>query len=67
MTQGLSEAAIGATEFGLGALNDRIAVAATGQTTPLAAQSPNRGLLGGISPIVLLGGAALLIFFLMKK
>jgi hypothetical protein len=43
LTQGLNDAAISATEFGLGALNDRLAVATgTGVVTPAAAQSRGR-------------------------
>lgn len=44
MTQGLNDSLISATEFGLGALNDRLAVAATGQVQPVAAQSPAQGI-----------------------
>jgi hypothetical protein len=40
LTQGLNDTLISATEFGLGAFNDRLAVAATGGAQPAAAQSP---------------------------
>lgn len=67
MTQGLNDALISATEFGLGALNDRLAVAATGQVQPAATQSPAKGIVGGISAnTLLLIGAAIVVLILIS-
>lgn len=65
LTQGLNDTLVSATEFGLGALNDRIAVAASGLAQPAAAPSP-AGFV--ISPgLLLLIGAAVLLFAMSDK
>lgn len=65
LTQGLNDTLVSATEFGLGALNDRIAVAATGGAQPAAAPSP--GLSFGISPTMLLLIGGVILFFVLAK
>lgn len=67
MTQGLNDALVSATEFGLGALNDRLAVAAYGQVQPVAAQSPNRGLRIGISSTTLMIIAAVVVVIILAQ
>lgn len=69
MTQGLNDAVVSATEFGLGALNDRLAVAAGGQVQPAAAQSPAPGSLtvtGGALKWLLLAGLAYVAYRALK-
>lgn len=71
MTQGLDPSVICRTEFGLGALNCRLSVAACGQVQPGAAQSPQRGItqtspsgsaLTKLLPLLLLGVAAYVVY-----
>lgn len=66
MTQGLNDALVSATEFGLGALNDRLAVAAYGNVQPAAAQSPARGF-GSISPTTLLIIGAIIVVLVVAS
>jgi hypothetical protein len=67
MVQGLNDAVVSATEFGLGALNDRLAVAAQGPVQPAAAQSPATAAKpgAGIGTLLLVGGAIAALFFLV--
>jgi len=67
MTQGLNDALVSATEFGLGALNDRLAVAAYGHVQPAAAQSPNRGISVGISSTTLLIIGAIVVVLVLAS
>lgn len=66
LTQGLNDTFVSATEFGLGALNDRIAVAAQGFAQPAAAPSPAAGLGFAISPMALLLIGGVILFFVLK-
>jgi hypothetical protein len=67
MTQGLNDALVSATEFGLGALNDRLAVAAYGHVQPAAAQSPARGIGVSLSPTALLVIGAIIVIAVLAS
>ncbi|SRR5579862_1567776 len=65
LTRGINDALVSATEFGLGALNDRLAVAANGGVQPAAAASP--GLNFNLSPMALLLIGGVILFFALSK
>lgn len=67
-TQGLNDAQISANEFGIGSLTDLLRVGAQGATTAASAPSAQTVQAStGMSPLIWIGLAAVVLFFVLKE
>lgn len=68
LTNGLSDSLVSAFDFGIGSLVDRYTVNANARVSPASAPAASISLSrGALSKVLLFGGAALVVYLLIKK